>query len=241
TSGIRSGQVAVPTGFSHWIIKFDGISGTGLGDPAGYGLIEYAYYRMAVKAGVAMPECRLLPEGGRSHFLARRFDRGPKGEKHHMQSLCAIAHFDYNSPGSYSYEQAFQIMRELRFPYADAEQFFIRMVFNVLARNQDDHTKNISFLMDEQGEWRLSPAYDVIYAYNPSGKWTEKHQMSLNGKRDEFTRVDLLKVAREMNIKSAANILEQVNQAVSEWPQIAADCGVAKEQITAIQKVHRQP
>ncbi len=239
TSEIRSGQVAVPPGFTHWLIKFDGIKDTGLGDPAGYGLIEYTYYKMALKAGIIMPECRLLRENDRAHFMSRRFDRGRDGKKLHMQSLCALAHFDFNMPGSYSYEQAFQVMRELRLPYRDAEQLFIRMVFNILARNQDDHTKNISFLMDKSGKWRLAPAYDVIYSYNPSGKWTSRHQMSVNGKRDEFTSVDLLKVAVEMNIKSAVNIIEQVKQSVSEWAQIAADTGVAKDQISAIQKVHR--
>ncbi len=136
-----------------------------------------------------------------------------------MQSLCALAHFNFNMPGSYSYEQAFQVMRQLRLPYKDAEQLFIRMVFNILARNQDDHTKNISFLMDKSGKWRLSPAYDIIYSYNPSGKWTSLHQMSVNGKRDEYTSADLLKVAKEINIKSAAKIIEQVKQAVSEWGQ----------------------
>lgn len=239
TSHIRSGQVAVPSGFTHWLIKFDGIKDTGLGDPTGYGLIEYAYYKMALKAGIIMPECRILPENARSHFMSRRFDRGRDGNKLHMQSLCALAHFDFNQPGSYSYEQAFQVMREMRLPYKDAEQLFIRMVFNILARNQDDHTKNISFLMDKSGKWSLSPAYDVIYSYNPSGKWTSRHQMSVNGKRDEFTSSDLLKVAGEMNIKSAANIIERVNQTLSEWPQIAVDSGVAKDQISAIQKVHR--
>jgi serine/threonine-protein kinase HipA len=239
TSDIRSGQVTVPPEFTHWIIKFDGVKDTGLGDPAGYGLIEYAYYKMALKAGIIMTECRILPENERSHFLSRRFDRGPYGSKLHMQSLCALAHFDFNQPGSYSYEQAFQVMRELRLPYNDAEQLFIRMVFNILARNQDDHTKNISFLMDKSGKWSLSPAYDVIYSYNPSGKWTSRHQMSVNGKRDDFNRDDLLKVAGEMNIKSARDIIERINQALSEWPQIAKASGVAIEQISRIQKVHR--
>lgn len=239
TSEIRSGQVAVPPEFTHWIIKFDGVKDTALGDPAGYGLIEYAYYKMALEAGIIMEECRLLPENERSHFMSRRFDRGSDGSKLHMQSLCALAHFDFNQPGSYSYEQAFQVMRELRLPYKDAEQLFIRMVFNILLRNQDDHTKNISFLMDKNGKWSLSPAYDVIYSYNPSGKWTSQHQMSVNGKRDDFNREDLLKVAGEMNIKPASDIIERVNHALSEWPQMAKDCGVAKEQISRIQKVHR--
>jgi serine/threonine-protein kinase HipA len=239
SSEIRSGQAAVPPKFTHWIIKFDGVKDTSLGDPAGYGLIEYAYYKMALKAGIIMEECRILPENERSHFMSRRFDRGSDGSKLHMQSLCALAHFDFNQPGSYSYEQAFQVMRELRLPYNDAEQLFIRMVFNILARNQDDHTKNISFLMNKDGKWRLSPAYDVIYSYNPSGKWTSRHQMSVNGKRDDFNREDLLKVAGEMNIKTARDIIERVNQAINEWPEIAKDCGVDKEQISRIHKVHR--
>ena len=157
-----------------------------------------------------------------------------------MQSLCAIAHFDFNDPGVYSYEQAFQIMRELRLPYSDAEQQFRRMVFNVVARNQDDHTKNITFLMDKSGKWRLSPAYDVIYAYNPSGEWTSRHQMSINGKRDNFLKEDLISVGKEMNFKYSYRIIEEIVEVVSDWPNYAKDAGVEVSSIKSIGKTHRR-
>jgi len=185
TNEVRSGQVTAPEGFDYWILKFDGVKDEALGDPQGYGRVEYAYHDMATDAGITMTECKLLEEGGRAHFLTRRFDRTASAGKLHMQSLCAIAHFDYNSAGTYSYEQAFQTMRRLRLPYNDTEQQFRRMAFNVVARNQDDHTKNIAFLMDRHGSWLLSPAFDVMYAHNPGGNWTNRHQMTINGKTDE--------------------------------------------------------
>ncbi|MDH5378223.1 MAG: type II toxin-antitoxin system HipA family toxin, partial [Gammaproteobacteria bacterium] len=186
TGDVRSGQCELPDDFDYWIIKFDGVSDLELGEPKGYGRIEYAYYLMAKAAGIKMAECRLLEENGRAHFLTRRFDR-VAGKKLHMQSLCGLAHYDFNQAGAYSYEQAFTAMRILRLSKSEAAEQFRRMVFNILARNQDDHTKNISFLMDESGAWRLSPAYDVTYAHNPGGQWTLLHQMTVNGKRDEFT------------------------------------------------------
>jgi serine/threonine-protein kinase HipA len=240
TKEVRSGQVDAPDGFDHWVLKFDGINDDSLGDPAGYGRIEYAYYNMAISAGIKMTECRLLEENGRAHFMIRRFDRTKNKGKLHMQSLCAIAHFDFNDPGVYSYEQAFQIMRELRLPYSDAEQQFRRMVFNVVARNQDDHTKNITFLMDKSGKWRLSPAYDVIYAYNPSGEWTSRHQMSINGKRDNFLKEDLISVGKEMNFKYSYRIIEEIVEVVSDWPNYAKDAGVEVSSIKSIGKTHRR-
>lgn len=239
TNEVRSGQVEVPDGFDYWILKFDGVEDKSLGDPAGYGRIEFAYHKMAVSASIRMTECRLLEEHGRAHFMTRRFDRTEKNGKRHMQTLCAIAHFDFNDPGTYSYEQAFQVMRELRLPYSDAEQQFRRMVFNVVARNQDDHTKNITFLMDKNGQWSLSPAYDVIYAHNPTGDWTNRHQMSINGKRDDFIRDDLLSIGREMNIKSCAAIIDEIVEVVSNWAEYAKNAGVRASQIQAIGKVHR--
>ncbi len=239
TREIRSGQVEVPEGFDYWVLKFDGVTDKALGDPAGYGRIEYAYYKMAVAAGIAMTECRLLEESGRAHFMTRRFDRVGNGGKLHLQSLTAIAHFDFNDPGAYSYEQAFQVMRELRLPYKDAEEQFRRMVFNIVARNQDDHPKNISFLMDRSGQWRLSPAYDVIYSYNPSGRWTSLHQMSVKGKRDNFSKDDLLSVGREMNIKKCSLIIDAISEVVSTWPSLAKDAGVESSQIKIIESTHR--
>ena len=239
TNEVRSGQVGVPDGFDYWILKFDGVEDKSLGDPAGYGRIEFAYHKMAVSAGIKMTECRLLEEHGRAHFMTRRFDRTKKNGKLYMQTLCAIAHFDFNDPGSYSYEQAFQIMRELRLPYSDAEQQFRRMVFNAVARNQDDHTKNVTFLMDKNSKWFLSPAYDVIYAHNPTGDWTSRHQMSINGKRDDFVRDDLLSIGREMNIKSCAAIIDEIVEVVSNWPRYAKDAEVKASQIRAIGNTHR--
>jgi serine/threonine-protein kinase HipA len=236
---VRTGQVDAPRGFDHWILKFDGVTDRALGDPAGYGRIEYAYHRMAVAAGIEMTECRLFEEGGRAHFMTRRFDRRAGNDKLHLQSLCAVAHFDFNDAGGYSYEQAFQVIRQLRLPYHDWEQQYRRMVFNVVARNQDDHTKNIAFLMDESGQWRLSPAFDVIYAFNPGGEWTSSHQMSINGKRDGVTRYDLLAVGREMSVKNCASIVDEVVDAVAGWKDYAKEAGVDPTKIAAIAATHR--
>lgn len=236
TGEIRSGQVDVPDGFTHWLLKLDGVTNKLLGDPQHFGQIEYAYYLMAVQAGLEMMECRLLEENGRSHFMTKRFDRIGSGEKVHMQTLCGLAHYDYGMKRAYSYEQAFEVMRRLRLPYPQAEQLYRRMVFNVIARNQDDHTKNISFLMDRTGNWRLSPAYDVSWAYNPKGEWTSHHQMSINGKWDSITRNDLLEVSTKMNIKHADEIIDSVRDAVSGWEKTALKCGVPEETVRQIEQ-----
>ncbi|MDR1914285.1 MAG: type II toxin-antitoxin system HipA family toxin, partial [Clostridiales bacterium] len=183
TQEVKSGQLNAPEGFTHWLIKLDGVTDSESGDPTHFGRVEYAYYKMATACAIEMSDCRLLEENGRAHFMTKRFDRMGANEKLHMQTLCGLAHFDYNRPGAYSYEQLFQTMRTLRLPHAAAEQVYRRMVFNVVARNQDDHTKNFSFLMDKDGKWRLSPAYDLVYSYNPQGDYTSLHQMSINGKR----------------------------------------------------------
>ncbi len=222
TGEVRSGQCEVPEGFGYWLIKLDGVTNKILGDPEHYGEIEYVHYLMAKAAGINMTECRLMREHDRAHFMTRRFDRTPHG-KLHMQTLCGIAHYDFNMPHAYSYEQAFGIMRRLRLTYPEAEEFYRRMVFNVVARNQDDHTKNTSFLMNRKGEWRLSPAYDMSWAYNPRGGWTSSHQMSINNKYDNITREDLLQVAHEMNVKRAEKIIDQVVEAVSQWPKLAKE------------------
>lgn len=240
TGEIRSGQVDAPPGFEHWLLKFDGVHDDTLGDSAGFGRIEYAYHLMALAAGIVMTECKLLEEGARAHFMTRRFDRPITGGKRHMQSLCAIAHFDFNDPGSYSYEQAFQTMRALHLPYADAEQQFRCMVFNVIARNQDDHTKNIAFLMEPDGTWRLSPAFDLTYAYNPAGRWTAQHQMSVNGKRKGINRDDLLAVGREMNIKKCGEIINEIIAAVADWPRFATNAKVDKAKAASISTAHRR-
>lgn len=238
TGSIISGQASVPKGYDHWLLKFDGVDDIELGPSHGYGKIEYVYYSMATRCGIRMTESTLLKENGRAHFLTRRFDR-EGSQKIHMQSLCGMAHYDFNQPGAYSYEQAFDAMRRIGLPYSDALQLYRRMVFNVIARNQDDHTKNISFLMDQEGTWRLSPAYDVMFAYNPRGEWTNQHQMSLNGKRKGFSKADLLAVGEFCNIRNPEQVIEEVAEAVSMWPTLASREDIPVQQIEAIGREHR--
>lgn len=233
TKEVRSGQIEAPEGFEHWLLKLDGVTNRELGDPQHYGKIEYVYYLMAKEAGIEMSECRLLEENGRAHFMTKRFDR-QKNHKIHMQTLCGIAHYDYKMLRAYSYEQAFQVMRRLRLPYNQAEEMYRRMVFNVIARNQDDHTKNISFLMNRSGKWSLSPAYDVSWAYNPQGNWTSKHQMSINNKWDEITRADLIATAKNMNIKRPELIIEQVIDSVNLWYKFAKEYDIPNDTIKQI-------
>ena len=244
TNEVRSGQIAAGAGFEYWLLKFDGVAGNRdkeLEDPRGYGLIEYAYAAMARDAGIVMSECRLFEERGRHHFMTRRFDRLGDGDKLHMQSLGALAHFDFNLAGAYGYEQAMLVMRELGLPMADIEQMFQRMVFNIVARNQDDHVKNIAFLMDRQGRWSLAPAFDVTYSYNPSGAWTATHQMTLNGKRDDFVLEDFRACARAASMKRgrAEAIIDKVQAAVAGWPEYADAAGVPAPQRDAIHKALR--
>lgn len=231
TNEVRSGQIKAGKGFEYWLLKFDGVSGNKdkeLEDPKGYGLIEYAYYLMALDCGIDMSECRLFKENGRSHFMTRRFDRLATGEKLHMQSLCALAHYDFNMAGAYSYEQALLAMRQVELPMQAIEQLFRRMAFNIVARNQDDHVKNIAFLMNKAGEWSLSPAFDMTYSFNPAGAWTASHQMTMNGKRDHFTLEDFNACARTASMKRgrAAKILAEVQATVAEWPSFAETAGV---------------
>jgi len=240
TNEFRSGQVDAGSGFEHWLLKFDGITSsrdTEVATPMGYGRIEYAYHLMAVEAGIEMTTCRLHHEGGRSHFMTKRFDRSPNGGKWHMQSLGAIAHYDYRQPASYSYEQAIQVIRRLGLPRKDMGKQVLRAIFNVVGRNCDDHVKNIAFLMDRRGEWRLSPAFDISYAWNPGGEWTSRHQMSVNGKRDGFMREDLLALAKVADIKKvrAEQMVDRVIEAVRRWPDFAGEAGVSDARIKEIQ------
>ena len=240
TNEVRSGQVKAPAGFDYWLLKFDGVSANKdkeLEDPKGYTVIEYAYALMAADAGIEMSECALMEEGGRRHFMTRRFDRLSDGGKLHMQSLAALAHFDFNSAGAYSYEQAFDVIKRLGLSLRVREQQFRRMIFNVVARNQDDHVKNIAFLMDKAGAWSLSPAFDVTYAYNPAGLWTRHHQMTINGKNDDFTREDFKAAAQVAGLKRGRSeaILTEVTDTVGEWPRYAKTAGVLgsqRDQIT---------
>lgn len=235
TGDIRSGQIEAGKGYEYWLIKFDGVSKNGdkEGDDAPqYTRIEYAYYLIARDAGIIMSDCRLYEEKGRYHFLTRRFDRDPAtGGKLHMQSLGGMAHFDFNLPGAYSYEQAAQVMRRLRISNTEISQFYRRMVFNVLARNQDDHVKNISFLMDRRGHWTLAPAYDITYAYNPDGMWTGTHQMTVSGKRDHISRQDLLAAASSMGVKKAEaeKIISTIRDSLGKWEAFSENAMLQEE------------
>ncbi len=231
TNEVRSGQVEAGEGFECWLLKFDGVGGNRdkeLEDPQGYGAIEYAYYLMARACGIEINESRLFEEGGRRHFMSKRFDRPGGAEKLHMQSLCAMAHYDFNLAGAYSYEQALMVIRRLGLPMRAIEEQFRRMAFNVIARNQDDHVKNIAFLMDKSGAWSLSPAYDMTYSYNPEGLWTATHQMTLNGKRDGFVMDDFKACARSASMKRgrAEAIVAEVRDTVANWRHFAAQAGV---------------
>jgi serine/threonine-protein kinase HipA len=228
TNEVRSGQVEASPGFGYWLMKFDGVANNRdkeLADPTGYGAVEYAYSRMAAAAGIAVPEARLFEEGGRRHFMVRRFDRTENGGKLHMQSLAALGHYDFNDPRAYSYEQAFLVMRQLGLDMTALEEQYRRMVFNVIGRNQDDHVKNIAFLMDRAGHWSLSPAFDLTWSYNPAGDWTSRHQMAVNGKRDGFEPEDFVAAARTAGLARgrARDIVATVADAIRQWPRFAAE------------------
>jgi len=241
TNIVRSGQLDdLGDGFEHWLLKFDGVANNRdkdvLADPQGYGVVEYVYSLMARDAGVLMSECLLLEESGRRHFMTRRFDRGPDGSKRHMQSLGALAHLDFNRPGAHSYEQAFLAIGRLGLAAPAAEQLFRRMVFNVVGRNQDDHVKNIAFLMDRSGSWELAPAFDLVYSYRPGSPWTDQHQMTLNGKRENFTLADFNACARTASLpRGRANrIVAEVCEVVSQWEAYAQRVQLDDEHIRRI-------
>lgn len=234
TKEIRSGQVAAPEGFRYWILKFDGFDSNGVTtEPADFGRIEYAFSECVRRAGIRMTECRLKEENGRAHFMTERFDRVASG-KLHMQTLCGLAHYDFNMSGAYSYEQAFEVMRRLGLSYEEMQEMFRRMAFNVMCMNMDDHTKNISFLMDRSGRWSLSPAYDMLYSYNPEGQFAYAHQMTVAGKRAGITREDLLSVASEQGILRPGEILQEVRDAVLDFASVASSVGIRPANIRRI-------
>ena len=234
TGQVRSGQTNSPKGFEHWLIKLDGVSDAQFGESKGYGRIEMAYYNMAKDCGIHMMESELLEENGRAHFMTKRFDREKGATKHHIQTFCAMRHYDFNEVRSYSYEQLFQTMRMLRLPYPDAEQMYRRMVFNVIARNCDDHTKNFAFRLREGADWELSPAYDICHAYRPDSIWVSQHALSINGKRKGIVRDDLTNVAKAMNIKKSANIIAEINTKVQNWNNYADEVNVSQRKRDSI-------
>ncbi len=244
TNEVRSGQAAVGPGFQHWLMKFDGVTGNRdreLADPTGFGLVEYAYWMMARAAGIQMSDARIYSENGRNHFMTRRFDRTDEGGKLHMQSLGAIGHFDYNAPGTCSYEQAFGVMRLLGIGGGATEQFFRRMVFNIVARNQDDHVKNVAFLMGRDGTWNLAPAFDVTYSFRPDSSWTGRHQMTMNGKRDGFVLDDFVRCGRAASMVRghAESIVREVCDVVAGFDDFASKAGVPEDQAAAMKRTFR--
>ncbi len=236
TGEVRSGQTDAPKGFSQWLIKLDGVKDNELGTSQGYGRVELAYHMMAKDCRIEMMESRLFEENGRAHFMTKRFDRLPGNEKVHVQSFCAMMQYDYHDIASYSYEQLFQTMRTLRLTHPEAEQMFRRMVFNVLARNCDDHTKNFAFEMDTTGEWKLTPAFDICHAYRPGSAWVSRQSLSVNGKRENITRNDLLEVARQISLKKGAVIIDQISGTVKKWNQYAEQTKVESKLRGAIKK-----
>jgi len=231
---IRPGDILQPEGYSYWLLKIDGANKHSLGESEGMGKIEFAYYQMALAAGINISECSLHEENGRFHFLTKRFDRTDKGEKVHMQTFGALAGIDYKIQKATSYEMLFRVMKRLQLPYNQFEQQYRRMLFNVVARNHDDHVKNFSFLMDKDGKWSISPAYDHCFSYSPGGTWTNVHQTSINGKYDNFTKEDLLNFGKTFGIKKTQTILEEVLSAVNQWSKIALELEIPTESIQFI-------
>ena len=226
TGVIKSGQAKAPKGFTHWLIKLDGVSDSQFGASTGYGRVEMAYYLMAKACGIEMTECRLLEENGRAHFMTKRFDREEGDIKHHIQTFCAMQHFDFNNVNSYSYEQLFQTMRLLKLPYLQAEQMFRRMVFNVMARNCDDHTKNFAFRLRKNQDWELTPAYDICHAFRPGSEWVSKHALSINGKRSNISKEDIVTIAKSMNIKKGTEIIQRTSEIIKKWTDFAEETKV---------------
>lgn len=236
TGDVKSGQTNAPKGYEHWLLKLDGVNDVQLGASLGFGRVEMAYYNMAQACGIQMMPSRLLEENGRAHFMTKRFDREDGSTKHHIQTLCAINHFDYNEISSFSYEQLFQTMRELHLSYAEAEQMFRRMVFNVISRNCDDHTKNFSFRLKKNGVWELAPAYDLCHAFSPNHKWVSQHALSINGKRSGILKKDLLIVGNSIQCKRASTIIDEIETHVMNWKYFANEVDVSKKLSNAIFK-----
>lgn len=236
TGEVRSGQADAPEGFEHWLLKLDGVSDAQFGESSGWGRIEYAYYLMAKDCGLQMTTCKLLEENGRAHFMTKRFDREGHNTKHHIQTLCGLQHYDYTQLQSFSYEQIFQTMRSLRLDYAQAEQMFRRMVFNILATNCDDHTKNFSFRLRKGQKWELSPAYDICYSFDEKNVWVNQQTLSVNGKYQSINREDLLIIAKDNSIKKGDKIITEINTIVNNWLHYAEIAKVRDDHNIMIQK-----
>jgi len=236
TGEVKSGQTKAPQGFEHWLIKLDGVSNIQLGESKGYGRVEMAYYNMAKACGIDIMPSQLLEENGRAHFITKRFDRDGGETKHHIQTFCALKHFDFNQINSFSYEQLFQTMREIKLTYQDTEQMFRRMVFNVIARNCDDHTKNFSFRLKKDEKWELAPAYDICHAYRPGSDWVSQHALSVNGKRNNISKKDLMVIGESIKCKKSAHIIAEINDEIRQWMKYANQVDVYPELRDAIDK-----
>jgi len=238
THQIQSGQVDAEQGFEHWLLKFDGMGvDKELGISQHYGRIEYAYYLMAIHAGITMSESRLLEENGRAHFMTKRFDREGRSTKHHIQTLCAINHIDYKKKSTNSYEQLLITLGELNLPHSAYVEVFRRMIFNIMGRNCDDHSKNFSYILKQGSDWNLSPAYDVTFAHNPHGEWTHQHLMSVNGKYKDITREDILEVADRFGVGEARQLITEVKDAIKSWPDYAKQAELHKDEIKRIKNL----
>ena len=235
THEVKSGQGNAPKGFDHYLLKLDGVSGEQFGETTGWGRIEYAYYLMATDCGIDMMPCKLVKENGRAHFMTKRFDRAGN-VKHHVQTLCGLQHYDFNDMYGYSYEQVFLTMRQLKLTYPEAEQMFRRMVFNVLATNYDDHTKNFSFMLKQGGRWELAPAYDVCFSYDPTNHWVSQQTLSVNGKRINITKEDLMTIARDNNIKKGKQIIEEINDTIKQWDTYSRKTSIRQDLAEHISK-----
>lgn len=236
TNQIKSGQFEAPAGFEHWLLKFDGMGeDRGLGPSQEYGRIEYAYHLMAKQAGITMTQCRLLEENGRAHFMTKRFDRESGDIRHHIQTLCAMNHLDFKKKGTNAYAQLFRTIQDLNLPYEAKEEAFRRMVFNVMGKNCDDHTKNLSFRLRQGHSWELAPAYDITFAHDPSNQWLHQHLMSVNGKFKDFTKEDLLTEAERFGVGTASAVIDRVQAAILEWPAFAKNAGVSVKERNRIQ------
>ncbi len=248
TEEVRSGQAQnLPDGFEHWLLKFDGVDGNRdneLADPQGYGRVEYAYWLMAIAAGIEMEECRLLEENGRAHFMTKRWDRIGANGKVHYQSLCAMGGYDFNQPRRYSYEDLFMVMRRIGLGVPEQVEMIRRCVFNIVLRNQDDHTKNFGFLLDQSSDkWRLSPAFDVTWSFNPTGQWTASHQLTLGGESDGWSQPELVSLLATASGEPASlveGIVDQVLAVASRWGEFAAAAGVDMNRFGGVESTFRK-
>lgn len=230
---IKSGQLKLDNDYEYFLIKIDGANKNELNEPSGFGKLEFTYSQMAKDCNIKMTECSLY---NNTHFLTKRFDRTQTGEKIHVHSLCGMLGLDYNQIGQYSYEQYLMTARKLELGQDTMEEIYRRMVFNVLAHNCDDHTKNFSFMMDKQGNWSLSPAFDLCYSYDSTNQWVDGHNMMINNKRTNITYADLMVIGEKFNIKKRKEIVELIKGVIDTFKEYAKKNHVKKDLINEVEK-----